>query len=199
MTSPALESWLRQRFRSEAVLGILVGLATLTLGLLVMIATFWMAYGAAWVVIEGVSALSEIVGSRQFRIPHEGRLVCAGAFLALLFLSHLRTSPWDRGDYSYFGDPEAAMRMRVAETLFPRRFGEVNSIQRLLVHPGASSRMIAEILETGPRCLTGAWAMLCRATSIFRYWRLRCRTGRSKHTSRRRCSRDTGGPLVSCP
>src|SRR5688572_31058494 len=111
MTSPVLESWLRQRFRSEAVMGILVGLAALALGLVVMYITFWLAYAVVWIAGEGASSIAQLAGGGRFRIPHEWSLVCAGVFLPLLFLSHLRTSPWDRGDYSYFGDPEAATRM----------------------------------------------------------------------------------------
>ena len=36
MTSPAMEFWLCRRFRSEAVMGIFVGLAALALGVVVM-------------------------------------------------------------------------------------------------------------------------------------------------------------------
>jgi hypothetical protein len=168
MTSSALESWLRRRFRVEAGMGFLVGLLALALGLVVMFVTFWLAYAVVWVAGEATSAIVQIAGGKPFRIPHDWRLIGAGVFLVLLFVNHLRTSPWDRGDYSYFGDPESSIRMRVANTLFPRRSGVANSLQRLLVHPQASARMIAEILETGPRCLTEASAILRRATALCR-------------------------------
>ena len=88
--------------------------------------------------------------------------------MVLLFVNHLRTSPWDRGDYSSMFEPEGQVRTMVARTLFSGRSPAPHALIFLLVHPQASSRMIAEILETGPRCLTGAWTILRRAAALCR-------------------------------
>jgi len=162
MTSPALESWLRRRFRVEAGMGFLVGLLALALGLVVMFVTYWLAYAVVWVAGEAASAIVQIAGGKRFRIPHDWRLIGAGVFMVLLFVNHLRTSPWNRGNYGDLGPQPAFMGAVVYQA------GAIGSLACLLRHPQASSRMIAEILETGPRCLTGGVAMFRRTTAIMR-------------------------------
>lgn len=162
MTSPALESWLRQRFRSEAVMGVLVALAALALGLSVMFVTFWLAYAVVWIAGEGASAIAQLCGGRRFRIPHDWRLACAGIFLVLLLVNHLRASQWDRGNYGDFGSQPAFIGAAVYQA------GVIGALVCLLWYPQASSRMIVEILETGPRCLIGGVAMFRRTTALLR-------------------------------
>ena len=158
MTSPALESWLRRRFRVEAGMGFLVGFLAVALGLVVMFVTFWLAYAVVWISGEAASAIVQIAGGQRFRIPHDWRLIGAGV-MVLLFVDHLRTSPWERGNYGDWGSQPAFMGAVAYQA------GAGASLACLLRYPQASSRMIVEILETGPRCLTGAVAMFHRTTA----------------------------------
>jgi hypothetical protein len=160
MTSPALESWLRRRFRVEAGMGFLVGLLAVALGLVVMFVTFWLAYAVVWIAGEAASAIVQITGGKRFRIPHDWRLIGAAVFMVLLFVDHLRTSPWERGNYGDWGSQPAFMGAVAYQA------GAGASLACLLRYPQASSRMIVEILETGPRCLTGGVAMFRRTTAI---------------------------------
>lgn len=146
MNSDAIKVWLKRKKSSGATSRILLAVVASLAGLVVLFLTFWFTYAIIWFGFHGVSAVSSLTFSKKLHLAHEWRLVASGAFLVLLFLQHLRTSPWHwgnypaRDDYSYIA-------------------GHALGPWALLRYPGASANMIVDILLSGPRLVTGAWTL----------------------------------------
>ncbi|HEU0008743.1 MAG TPA: hypothetical protein VFT34_02895 [Verrucomicrobiae bacterium] len=168
MTSTgAMDHWLRKRFAQEAGLSVFMGVAAIALGVVAVFLTFWLAYAMMWLLGEALSAVTQIVANKKLPWPHWLRLMGAAGFIVLLFRQHLRTSPWDRGSYA---DADATPTDGFDELggLIAMHGGFLLSLGQLLRYPMASSRMIVEILETGPRLLTGAKALFRQADALRR-------------------------------
>ena len=167
--SPAnpVEDWLRGRFAQEAGLSVFMGLAAIALGILVVFLTFWLAYVMMWLLGQALSAVTQLVANKRLPWPHWLRLAGAAGFLVLLFRQHLRTSPWDRGSYAD-ADATAADGFDELGGAIAWHGGALLSLGLLLRNPTASSRMIVELLETGPRLLTGARALFRQADALRR-------------------------------
>ena len=166
MTSTSsIDAWLRKRFAQEASLSVLMGVAAIALGVIVVFLTFWLAYAMMWILGQALSAITQLVANKKLPWPHWLRLAGAAGFIVLLFRQHLRTSPWDRGSYS---DADATPVGGFNEMGGPIALsgGAVLSLGQLLRYPTASSRFILELLETGPRLLTGARALFRQADAI---------------------------------
>jgi hypothetical protein len=162
-----MEHWLRKRFAQEASLSVLMGVAAIALGVVAVFLTFWLAYAVMWILGQALSAVTQLLANKKLPWPHWLRLAGAAAFIVLLFRQHLRTSPWDRGS---FADPDATPtggwdELGGAIALYG---GSLLSLASLLRYPQASSRLILEILETGPRLLTGARALFRQAAAMRR-------------------------------
>jgi len=160
-----IDDWLRIRFAQEASLSVLMGVAAIALGVVAVFLTFWLAYAMMWLVGQALSAVTQLVVNKKFPWPHWLRMTGAAGFLVLLFRQHLRTSPWDRGSYA---DPDAIPAGGFNERGGPIAMygGAVLSLGQLLRYPTASSRLIIELLETGPRLFTGARALFRQAAAI---------------------------------
>lgn len=149
MNSDAIKIWLKRKQASGATSRCLLAIVALLAGFVVLFLTFWFTYAIIWFGFRGVAALSSLVFSQKLRLGHEWRLVASAVFLVLLFVQHFRTSPWHWGDYP----PED----------FDRAFGlnaSLGAIPALLSCPGTSANMIADILLSGPRLVTGARTLL---------------------------------------
>jgi hypothetical protein len=120
-------------------------------GLVVLFLTFWLTYAVIWFGMRGISALSQLAFSERLQLPHQWRLILSGVFLLLLFIQHFRTNPWHWGDY-----PD---RNYVAAPGLPARAGLVGAFGIMLAYPGASANMIADILLSGPRLISGTWTL----------------------------------------
>lgn len=151
MNEAAIQLWLKRKKSSGATARCLTAFAALLGGLFVLFLTFWFTYAIIWVCVPGVSAISEIAFSKKLRLAHEWKLVLSGVFLLLLFIQHLRTSQWHWGDYAK-ADYVAAPGLQAAT-------GMAGSFASILAHPGASANMIADILLSGPRLVTGSWQL----------------------------------------
>jgi len=149
MNSEAIKVWLKRKKISGAISRGLAGLGTGLAGLVVLFLTFWFTYAIIWVGFQGVTALSDLTIGKRIRLTHEWRLAGSGIFILLLFLQHLRTSPWYWGDYP--------QRDYVAAPGLQARAGALGALGFMLAYPGASANMIADILLSGPRLLTGGW------------------------------------------
>lgn len=147
MNSDAIKAWLTGKKSSRATSRMLLALGLLVAGLVVLFLTFWFTYAIIWFGFQGVSALSSLVFSEKLHLAHEWRLVLSGLFLVLLFTQHLRTNPWHWGDYPARGDYSPVA-------------GHVLGPWALLAYPGASANMIADILLSGPRLVTGTWTLV---------------------------------------
>jgi len=147
MNADVIKAWLKRKQSSGATSRILLALVMLVAGLVVLFLTFWFTYAIIWSGFQGVSAISSLAFSRELQLAHEWRLVTSGGFLVLLFVQHLRTSPWYWGNY-----PERDDYSPIA--------GHVLGPFALLRYPGASANMIADILLSGPRLVTGTWTII---------------------------------------
>lgn len=132
----------------KSVLGSwLVSLLALIAGVLVLFLTFWFTYAIIWFGMLGVSAAAELLFDKRLVLTHIWRLVLSTIFIGLLFLGNART------DREYLAD-------------YPRRnyrgigigtqAGVAGALVSLLTYPGASTRMISDLLFTGPRLVVYA-------------------------------------------
>lgn len=180
----AIDAWLRKRFAQEASLSVVMGVAAIVIGVVVVFLTFWLAYAMMWVLGQALSAVTQLIVNKRLPWPHWLRLAGAAGFMVLLFRQHLRTSPWDRGSYA---DPDATPPGGFNGLGGPIAMygGALLSLGYLLRYPLASSRLVIELLETGPRLLTGARALFRQADAIRRMdttgcaWVLTALSGRS--------------------
>lgn len=147
MNSDAIQTWLKRKKSSGATWRLLLAVGALIAGFVVLFFTFWFAYAIVWFGFQGVSAASSLLLSKPRQLSHNWRLLVSGIFIGLLFFQHLRTSPWHWGDYPRRNDYSFAA-------------GHVLGQWALLLYPGASANMIADILLSGPRLVTGAWTLL---------------------------------------
>jgi hypothetical protein len=132
----------------KTVLGLLlVSLLALIAGVVVLFLTFWFTYAIIWFGMLGVSAASELLFNTRLVLTHIWRLVLSSIFILLLFIGNART------DREYLAD-------------YPRRnyrgidigtqAGVAGALVSLLAYPGASTRMISDLLFTGPRLIVYA-------------------------------------------
>ena len=132
----------------KTVLGsLLVSLLALIAGVVVLFLTFWFTYAIIWFGMLGVSAGSELLFNKRLVLTHIWRLVLSSIFIVLLFIGNART------DREYLAD-------------YPRRnyrgigigtqAGVAGALVSLLAYPGASTRMISDLLFTGPRLVVYA-------------------------------------------
>ena len=150
-----IQNWLVKKKSVGFVQHLLLGVFALLVGIVVVFVTFWFSYAIIWFGWHGVSAISELFVGKKLHLGHHWRLVLSGLFVVGLFLQHFRTSPWYWGDYpkDYY----------VSAPGFQAHGGVVGGLGFMLAYPGASANMIADILLTGPRLLTGAFGLVKRA------------------------------------
>lgn len=162
-----IENWLRRRFAQEAGVSVFMGVAAIALGIVAVFLTFWLAYAGMWMIGRTLSAVTELIVSKRLPWPHWLKMLGAGFFIVLLFARHFKTSPWDRGAYAD-ADATPAGGFDPSAAAVAAHGGGFASLAQLLWHPTASSRMIIEILETGPRLLTGSRTLFQQADALRR-------------------------------
>jgi len=129
----------------KTVLGaLLLSALALVAGLVVLFLTF----AIIWFGMLGISAASELMFNKRLIVSHIWRLVLSSIFIVLLFIGNART------DREYLAD-------------YPRRnyrgigigtqAGVAGALVSLLAYPGASTRMISDLLFTGPRLMAYAF------------------------------------------
>ncbi|HMP84574.1 MAG TPA: hypothetical protein PKA41_17910 [Verrucomicrobiota bacterium] len=150
MNPELVNAWLEKKKRRGVYGNCLLGVAALVSGLFVLFLTFWFTYAILWIAWPGVSAVSELIFSKKLHMSHEVRLVCSGVFIILLFIQHVRTCPWHWGDYSKVNAVPPGLAMHT---------GVTGSFAILLANPQASANIIADILLSGPRLVTGSWKL----------------------------------------
>jgi len=151
MVSEPIKIWLRKKRRKEMAVSGFLSVLSLLSGLVLLFLTFWFAYGIIWVITSGVSATSELFISRSVFLPHGWRLALSGAFIVLLFIGSARTSREYLGSYPRDDYPVS-----------PATLGGGLALVWLLSHSEASSKMICDLLYTGPRLIAGAWNLVRR-------------------------------------
>ena len=132
----------------------LLGSLALLVGIVVLFLTFWFTYAIIWFGWHGVTAVSELIFSKKLHRSHTARLVGSGVFVVLLFVQHFRTSPFYWGEYpdeDYVSAPTLQMHG-----------GVIGGLGFMLAYPGASANMVADILLSGPRLVTGAYQLVVK-------------------------------------
>jgi hypothetical protein len=131
----------------HAICSILLSAFAFAAGFLVLFLTFWFTYAILWFGMLGISAASELLFDKRLALTHVWRLILSSIFIVLLFIGNART------DREYLGD-------------YPRRnyrgigigtqAGVAGALLSLLAYPGASTRMISDLLFSGPRLVVYA-------------------------------------------
>lgn len=152
MNSETIKSWLKGKKSSGATSRILLSLVALLAGFVVLFLTFWFTYAILWFGMQGISAVTELAFSKRLSLTHDWRLIASGVFIGLLFLQYFRTNPAHWGSYP--------QRDYVAAPALQYHAGVLGSLGFMLAYPGASANMIADILLSGPRLVTGAWTLV---------------------------------------
>lgn len=155
-TSP-IEHWLQQRFRRDANVCVMLSPFAVLGGLLTLFLTFWFAYAAAYLGEEAVDAIAAVFTDGRFQLRHTTLLWLAGGFLIVLITGYLRQEPFHFHDHGEFSRWLSPLQEEAAT------YGKARSIASpliLLLFPQASSRMVVDILFTGPRLLFGGWGLL---------------------------------------
>jgi hypothetical protein len=153
MKTSATEKFIAKWKTQTIVTSILFGLGALLGGGMILFVTFWFSYAIIWFGWLGVSAGCELIFNHRPQLGHVGRLIGSGIFLALLFTQYFRTSPWHWGEYP--------RRNYVHAPGIHARSGNF-AIIWLLIYPGASTNMIADLLLTGPRLIVGASSLFAK-------------------------------------
>jgi hypothetical protein len=166
VNADVIKAWLKKKKTSGAVLRGLMALLAFLAGVVVLFLTFWFTYAIVYIGCEGISAVSELAFSKRLRLSHEWRLAGSGLFLVLLFIQHFRTRPWHWGDYP--------KRDYVAAPALQYHAGAAGGLAFMLAYPGASANMVADILLSGPRLVTGAWNLWRESMRLARLDEARC-------------------------
>jgi len=153
MNPETIKVWLKQKKSRGVTSRMLLAFGVLIAGLVVLFLTFWFTYAIVWFGFQGVSAVSSLIFSKKLHLTHEWRLIISGTFIGLLFIQHLRTSPWHWGNYPQRDD-------------YSPIAGHVLGPWALLRYPGASANMIADILLSGPRLVTGTWTLIRESSRL---------------------------------
>lgn len=168
MSQPVIQIWLQRTQRREMVSQALSAVLSLLVGTVVVFVTFWFLYVVIFIGQRGASAFTALVFSHRLRLSHDGRLIGSAIGVALLFIGHIRTRPEDLGDY-----PKRDYRPCGG---LGWALGPVGALGVLLAYPGASSKMIADLLFTGPRLMDAAWRFALQTLRLARLDVITCST-----------------------
>lgn len=154
MQVETLERWIRQRLRRDANLCVVLSPVAILGGLLVLFLTFWLAYAVSFMVAHVLAAALSLVSDVRWTLGHVGRLWAAAGFMVALLGSFLRSDRPFATSYGDFEDDPSALGLALAHGAGGSR------ASLMLLHPGASARMIVDLLNIGPRLVWGGFALL---------------------------------------
>ena len=148
-----LEGFLRTRVRQAMLLHAFGSVATLVIGIVALIVTFWFVYGAIW-------------WGFQWCLPHshQTRLLISSAFLVILFIGNART------DRDYLTSYE----VKTVDGREPYTIDvpEVGILSNLNFFSPATinslTKVIAQLLFIGPQLISASWRLGCRSVQLAR-------------------------------
>ncbi len=159
MQQAAIQQWLRRKAASETAAGALFTAGCLIFGGVVLVITFLFTYAVVWFGFNiGVSGFSGLIFDRRPRLSHAGIVAVSLTFIGLLFRANQRMSREYLGAYPRRDHPQS----------LPGLIGLPGALICLLAYPGASTRMIADLLLTGPRLVTIAWSNAGKSSRLAR-------------------------------
>jgi hypothetical protein len=138
----------------KSIGSLLISALAFAAGLVVLFLTFWFTYAIIWFAMLGVSAASELMFEKRLALCHVWRLVLSSLFIILLFIGNARTSREYLADYPTRNYRGIGVGMQA---------GVAGALVSLLAYPGASTRMISDLLFTGPRLVVYACQRAARA------------------------------------
>lgn len=150
-----IATWLARWRQREAATSFLVAALASVGAVLVLAVTFWFTYAVVYLGGEAVSAVLRLATDRELVLPHEWRLVISGVFLVLLFIGYARSRPEETSEY-----PKRDYAPFLGESGFS------GGIATLLAYPGASSKMITDLLFSGPKLTFAAWSLFRRGLKL---------------------------------
>ncbi len=150
-----VESWLRQRLREESNARILLGFGAVVGGGLLLLATFWISYGAIYLTSEVVLAIPELLFGFRWKPSANFLMWTTRAFTGLLLWSAWRSgrpmtdlSEWDE-------DPSA-----LGQTIARLGVGSAGRATPLLLHSGMGARLLTDLLLFAPGWVFRGWEHL---------------------------------------
>ncbi len=159
MQHAAIQQWLKKKAAADAATGVLFSIGCLLLGGIVLVISFFFTYAVVWFGFNaGVSGFSELFFGRRLHLTHAGIVALSLSFVALLFWANQRISRESLGTLPRRNYPGPG----------PGWIGLPGALISLLAYPGASTRMITDLLLTGPRLVSTAWSNTTKSTRLFR-------------------------------
>ncbi len=162
-TVSKLQQWLRKKATAGAAHHFLFALFLLSVGVLFLAVTFFVAWAALWIALNGAgSALSQLLWNRPLHFPMSAIIALAALFVVILFIESARVNQ------------KYLTRVSRRNRWPSRSAGVTGGFVNLLVYSDIPSRLIADALLTGPRLVAGASSCLSKAV---RLWRLDAKAG----------------------
>lgn len=147
-------NWLKRRRAVAIGMNIFSAVAYMAAGVTILAVIFWFTYAVVWFGYNyGISAVSELLFGRNQHISHNAILIICWCFLALLFVEYGRVSRGYWSDYPVTQSSWSNLWLA----------GVIGSLVALLVNYEGSSRLIGDLLLTGPRLLGSGIRALHRA------------------------------------
>jgi hypothetical protein len=157
-----IEAFLRNRIRSAIALDVFGSVAAFVGGLLALVITFWLAYGALYF-------------GFQWLLPHthQTRLLISGAFLILLFIGNARTSRDYLTAYEI-----STVDGREPYTIYLPEVGMTSNLNFLDPKTvNSMTKIIAQLLFIGPRLFVAATRLIRRVGKLREVRVLPCARG----------------------
>jgi len=159
MENSAFKKWLKRRVAREAAANVFLASLALAASVVVLGITFFFSYAVVWFGFNlGVASFSRLLFNSSVHISHPMILLVCWVFVVLLFIGNARTSR------EYLDT--LPKRNYVPSASMPG--GVFGALGTLLAYPGASARMITDLLFTGPRLVVVAWGALKKALRLVR-------------------------------
>ena len=153
MAHRTITSWLKTWQRKQcaftsglAVLAMVVGCCV------VLLATFWLAYGLVLLGMDAISAGSALLSGKPLEISHGWRFVLSLLFIVLLFMETV----WPDAE-----PPPAESRPQLSNT-YTDLLARLRAELIIVAHPVDSARRISYWLRMGPRCVFRSGRLFCR-------------------------------------
>ena len=137
---------------------LLSALLLLLAGACVLAITYFFTYAVIWFGFNfGISSLCVLIFNKRYLLhPEWIRWICF-AFLILLFIENIRVHPEYWQSYSIKYKVPGFISLAV---------GPLGALAALLANMGASSKVISELLLTGPKLVTRGALSLVNAVKI---------------------------------
>jgi hypothetical protein len=143
----------------QVICSALLSILAFAAGLVVLFLTFWFTYAIIWFGMLGVSAASELLFNKRLALSHPWRLAVSSLFILLLFFGNARTNREYLSDYARRDYRGQGIGMQA---------GLLGALGSLLAYPQESSKMISDLLFTGPHLIACSWRTLTRAIHLMR-------------------------------